>query len=68
MKNKNALDHICFILIIFGAITWGLIGIFKFNLIVAIFGASPALVHAIYIIVGLAALVALVQYARCKGK
>jgi uncharacterized membrane protein YuzA (DUF378 family) len=50
------LNVITLILVIIGAINWGLVGLFDFNLVQAIFGFSPALLKIIYIIVGLSGL------------
>ena len=45
------------ILVIVGALNWGLIGFFNFNLVSAIFGSMMWLERLIYILVGLSALV-----------
>ena len=66
--KKNALDTLCFVLVTIGALNWGLVGLFKFNLVVAIFGSIPALVTAVYIIVGVAALLSIFNHCKCKGK
>ncbi len=50
------LNVISMILVIIGAINWGLIGLFEFNLVAAIFGFSPILLKLIYILVGLSGL------------
>jgi uncharacterized membrane protein YuzA (DUF378 family) len=42
-------------LLIIGGINWGLVGLFKFDLVAAVFGGLPYLARAIYILVGLAA-------------
>lgn len=55
-RNRNALDWIALILVIIGGINWGLVGLFNFNLVEAIFGNASGLSRAIYIIVGIAAL------------
>ncbi len=47
-------DTIVEIVILIGALNWGLIGFFDFNLVAAIFGESFS--RVIYAIVGLAAL------------
>lgn len=49
---------IAFILVIVGAIVWGLVGIFNFNLVALIFGAGDAAVvsRIIYSLVGVSAL------------
>ena len=44
------------ILMIIGAINWGLIGLFQFNLVDAIFGDMSILSRIIYSLVGIAGL------------
>lgn len=44
------------ILMIIGAINWGLIGLFEFNLVDAIFGDMSLISRIIYALVGLAGL------------
>lgn len=50
------IDKIALILIIIGAINWGLIGIFDFNLVEMIFGDMTVLARIIYILVGVSGL------------
>ena len=51
------LDTIALTLVIIGAVNWGLIGFFNFNLVTWIFGADLAIVsRMIFDIVGLASL------------
>lgn len=50
------IDTIALILIIIGAINWGLIGLFNFNLVDAIFGTMSVLSRIIYSLVGVAGL------------
>lgn len=52
----KAIDTIALILVIIGAINWGLIGLFKFNLVDTIFGTMSALSRIIYTLVGLSGL------------
>ncbi len=54
MKRLNVLDLIAFVLVIVGAINWGLLGLFNFNLVTAILSTIPILVTIVYILVGLA--------------
>lgn len=54
--KKSVLDWIALILVIIGGLNWGLVGIFKFDLVQAIFGSIPVLRDIIYILVGIAAL------------
>lgn len=51
------MDTISLILAIIGAINWGLVGIFKFDLVAWIFGGQTAVIsRVIYTLVGLAGL------------
>ncbi len=50
------IDTIALVLIIIGAINWGLIGIFNFNLVEAIFGGLSVISRIIYILVGISGL------------
>ncbi len=50
------IDTIALILIIIGAINWGLVGIFNFNLVEAIFGGISIITRIIYILVGISGL------------
>jgi len=43
-------------LVVIGAINWGFVGFFKFNLVTFILGSWPILVTIVYILVGLAGL------------
>lgn len=51
----RTLEIIAVVLTIIGAINWGLIGLFDFNLVATIFGGADALfTKIIYILVGIA--------------
>ena len=50
------IDTIALILIIVGAINWGLIGLFNFNLVELIFGNMTFLARAVYTLVGVSGL------------
>lgn len=50
------MDRLSLILIIIGAINWGLIALFNFDLVAAIFGDYTVLNRIIYGLVGLAGL------------
>ena len=50
------IDKIALILIIIGAINWGLVGIFNFNLVDAIFGTMSVISRIIYALVGISGL------------
>ncbi len=52
----HTLKIIAYILVIIGAINWGLIGFFNFNLVSLIFGDMTLLTRIVYILVGLSAI------------
>lgn len=52
----NVIQKIALVLTIIGAINWGLIGLFNFNLVETIFGASM-LSAIIYMLVGIAGII-----------
>ena len=52
----ESLQKICLVFSIIGAIVWGIIGFFNFNIVTWIFGTS-ILANIIYIIVGICGLI-----------
>lgn len=52
----KVIDTIALILVIIGAINWGLIGFFNFNLVDTIFGAMSVISRIIYALVGISGL------------
>lgn len=56
----KALNATALVLIIVGGINWGLVGLFDFNLVSAIFGTDTWFTNLIYILVGIAAIYAFV--------
>ena len=50
------IDKIALILIIVGAINWGLIGLLRFNLVELIFGDMTVLARIVYSLVGISGL------------
>ncbi len=50
----KVIDKIALVLIIIGAINWGLIGFFNFNLVAVIFGEMIS--RVIYVLVGISGL------------
>ena len=63
----KALNGIALTLVIIGAINWLLVGLFKFNLVDAIFGSLSVLTRIIYIIVGIAGLWSIAFYSKISG-
>ena len=54
-KAMKTVDVIIWALLAIGGLNWGLIGVFNFDLVAAIFGEMSGLSRLIYILVGLAA-------------
>lgn len=50
-------QKVALVFTIIGAINWGLVGIFDFNLVDSIFGVASFMSRAIYTIVGIAGLI-----------
>ena len=55
--KMETLQKICLVLTIIGAVNWGLVGLFDFNLVSTLFKGSTALQNIIYVIVGVCGLV-----------
>jgi|SRR5690625_3633964 len=59
----RVLRRIALALVIIGAINWGLIGLFRFDLVAAIFGGQTAgLSRLVYTLVGISGLISLSYY------
>ena len=52
----KVIDKIALVLIIIGAINWGLVGFFNFNLVAVIFGEMTWISRVIYVLVGISGL------------
>lgn len=66
MNKSSIIYKLCWLLVIIGALNWGLLGAFGFNLVHAIVQAWPAVERIVYVLVGLSALVVL--YVCCIAK
>lgn len=53
--KMNTLDYITWVLVVVGALNWGLVGAFNYNLVTAIFGIGM-ITQWLYIFVGLSGL------------
>lgn len=63
------MDTISLILIVVGALNWGLIGIFQFDLVAAIFGGMSGVVsRIIYTLVGLAGIWGITMLFRRRNR
>lgn len=61
------LKLIAYILVIIGALNWGFVGFFNFDLVAAIFGDMTAAARIIYALVGISALIYLLMSYRDIG-
>ena len=63
----KALHMVAFLLVIVGALNWGLMGLFNVNLVSMVVGAWPMLERVVYILVGLSAVyIAATHMNDCK--
>ncbi len=53
----ETLQKTCLVVTIIGAIVWGLIGLFDFNIVTAIFGEASFMSKLIYTLVGITGLI-----------
>jgi hypothetical protein len=65
MKNLSFLPQLACWLLVIGGLNWGLVGLFKFNLVTAIFGSVSWLESLVYILVGLSAVYSLFSMKKC---
>lgn len=54
---KNLIRAITGLLVIVGAVNWGLVGAFNMNLVHSLFGTAPMIEKYVYIAVGVAGLI-----------
>lgn len=66
--NSRWFDYTALTLVIIGAINWGLIGLFQFDLVAFLFGSMGWLSRIIYGLVGLAGLYLLSLYGRLGNR
>ena len=68
----KALHMVSFVLVVVGALNWGLVGLFNLNLVMMLLGSWPMVEKLVYVLVGLSALYLLVTHKNdckiCSGK
>ena len=65
--DSRVIDYILLIFVIIGAVNWGLIGFFNFNLVIFLFGSGSIIVIIIYCIIGIAGLYAISLIGRVRS-
>ena len=53
----QTLQKVALALVIIGAINWGLIGLFDFNLVETLFGTDNVITKIVYVLVGIAGII-----------
>ena len=67
--NSKCIDYTTLTIIIIGAINWGLIGLFEFNLVTFILGDMTILARFVYTFIGISAIVSAMFMHSCdKGE
>lgn len=66
--TMNALDWAATVLMIVGGLNWGLVGVFDYNLVAALFGDQAPLTRLVYALVGVAALYGIYMAARIAAR
>lgn len=67
VMNTKFLDYTLLTLVIIGAVNWGLIGFFRFDLVAFLFGNMSWLSRIVYALVGLGGLYLLSAYGRIRS-
>ena len=62
----NILKYTAYILTLIGALNWGLVGIFNFDLVAAIFGDMTIMSRILYSLVGVSAIVTALTMHNCE--
>ena len=63
-SSLTAVDWAAMVLMIIGAVNWGLLGAIDVNLVTTLFGEQTALTRIVYVVVGLAGLYGIYQLAK----
>lgn len=61
-------DVVAAILLVVGGLNWGLVGLFDFDLVAAIFGAGSVFARIVYTLVGLAAVYQAVTFRAIQRR
>ena len=66
MNSNRGLDYTALVITVVGAIVWGLIGLFNWNLVSALFGTLSMISRIIYSIIGVAGVYSLALFWKLK--
>lgn len=65
--NTKGLDYTLLALVIIGAVNWGLIGFFRFDLVAFLFGEMSWLSRIIYAVIGISGLYLISAFGRIRS-
>lgn len=63
----NFVDWLAYVLVIVGALNWGLVGFFKYDLVAKIFGDMSSVSRVVYALVGLSGLYLILTVGKLAG-
>ena len=67
MKKHSGVEMLAYVLVIVGALNWGLVGLFEFDLVAALLGDMSGLSRVVYSLVGVSGLYAASMLSKkCK--
>lgn len=65
--NNKMLHMVAFVLVVVGAVNWGLVGLADFNLVEMVLGMESTLTTVVYVLVGVSGVwLAITHSADCK--
>lgn len=64
----KTIDVLAAVLLVVGGLNWGLVGLFGFDLVAALFGEMTAVSRTVYALVGFAALYQAVQWRAIQRR
>lgn len=67
-KNMKMVGQLATLLVVVGALNWGLVGLLNMNLVNALFGAWPTLEKVVYVLVGVSGLWVLYDWMGMSKK
>lgn len=62
----NILRYTAYVLTLIGALNWGLIGFFGFDLVAAIFGEMTVMSRILYSVIGVSAIITALTIHHCE--
>ncbi|PIR93838.1 DUF378 domain-containing protein [Candidatus Falkowbacteria bacterium CG10_big_fil_rev_8_21_14_0_10_39_11] len=62
----NTLEMLAMVLLVIGGLNWGLIGLFQYDLVAALFGDMSTLSRIVYTLVGISGLYGLIMLFKKK--